>query len=395
MRINRYRTGPVRQSSRRRSGCLSLVILFGVLIGLVLSTWGRLGELFSVAETNQTESGLRAAQRAFDRGDLDTAVDLARQTWRDEPDNTAALILLVRALIYRSYSDYNHDLDRKSALQLTAAAFEVSPRNADVLASYAFALQANGDPLRASQYAQRALSHDSDHTLARVTLAMSYGGVGGYENALKESQRAVAQAGDYGVDVQRALAISYGDLGRYREAIRAIDVAISYNNKLALLHFERALYAILAGDTDIATTSYFNVLAFDAENIKARLRMCELSSLLRESERALQYCIEVTTRAPGWVDGWHQLGREYYLLGQFESARMALNRCTSLAIAQDIPILERPFECWFLQGQAAEILGDCESLRKVYAEFQQMAAAADLPQTWVYPPEGPTICLNN
>jgi tetratricopeptide (TPR) repeat protein len=395
MRIYRYHAAPVRRSSRRRSGCLSLVILLGVLIGFVLSTWGRLGELFNVVETNQAESGLRAAQRAFDRGDLDAAVDLARQTWREEAENTAALILLVRALIYRSYSDYNHDLDRKAALQLTSAAFERSPRDADILAAHAFALHANNDPIRAAQYAERALSYNPDHVLARVTLALAYGGVGGYENALKESQRAVALAGEYALDVQRALAISYSDLGRYREAIRAVDGAITYNNKLALLHFERALYGILAGDTDIATASYFSVLAFDPENVKARLRMCELSSLLRESDRALQYCTAVTTRAPGWVDGWHQLGREYYLLGQFESAQEALNRCTSLAVAQDIPILERPFECWYLQGQAAEILGDCEALLKVYGEFQQMAAAADLPQTWVYPPEGPTICLNS
>ena len=394
MRIHRYRTGPVRRSSRR-SGCLPLVIMLGVLIGFVLSTWGRLGELFNVAETNQSESGLRAAQRAFDRGDLDSTVDIARQTWRNEPDNTAALILLVRALVYRSYSDYDHDLDRKSALQLTTSALEQNPRDADVLTAHAFALHANDDPVRAAQYAERALHHDPDHTLARATLALAYGGVGGYENALKESQRAAAQAQDYMLDVQRALAISFSDLGRYREAIRAVDVALSYNNKLALLHFERALYAILAGDTDIATASYFRVLAFDSGNVKARLRMCELSSLLRESDRALHYCTDVIARAPGWVDGWHHLGREYYLLGQFDSAQAALNRCTSLAVAQNIPIVDRPFQCWYLQGQAAEILGDCQALLKVYGEFQQMAAAADLPQTWVYPPEGPTICLNS
>jgi len=115
--------------------------------------------------------------------------------------------------------------------------------------------------------------------------------------------------------------------------------------------------------------------------------------LLRESETALQYCNAVTRAAPGWVDGWYHLGREHYLRGDFTQAQSTLNRCTTLSIAQGIPITERNLDCWYLQGQSAEVRGDCDGLLKVYEEFTEMVAEADLPQTWTYPPEGPSICL--
>jgi hypothetical protein len=60
---------------------------------------------------------------------------------------------------------------------------------------------------------------------------------------------------------------------------------------------------------------------------------------------------------------------------------------------QNVPLEERRFECWYLQGQAAEILGDCPSLIATYNEYRAMAAAAQIAETWVYPPEGPASCV--
>jgi hypothetical protein len=120
--------------------------------------------------------------------------------------------------------------------------------------------------------------------------------------------------------------------------------------------------------------------------------MCELHSTLREHEQAVRLCSEVTTRAPDWADGWHRLGREYFLQGDFHAAQDALHHCSTLQTLQGVPLASRTFECWYLQGQAAELNGDCPALIATYAEFRLMALAGGLSQTWVYPPEGPPGC---
>ena len=194
------------------------------------------------------------------------------------------------------------------------------------------------------------------------------------------------------MDALRALAIAQSDLGDYTGASATLEQAITINAQIPSLYFERALYALQVGDANSATVAYYQVLAIRPENIKARLRLCELSSLLRESEQAIMYCSQVIERAPAYADGWYRLGREYFLVGDFEQARDTLHRCSSLQVMQDVPVSERRFECWYLQGQAAEILGDCDSLLATYREYQAMASESTVNGAWVYPPEGPPMC---
>jgi tetratricopeptide (TPR) repeat protein len=331
------------------------------------------------------------------RGDLDSAIDQARDMLAANPDDADAVVLLAWTLIYRSYSDYDRAIDRFSALELTTDAVGRSPDHYDLLAIHAFALQAADHPVEAARVARQVLEYRSDDVLAQVALALSYGGVGGFEVALRESQRAVeiaqASGSPWLMDAHRALAISYSDLGSYADAIQASERAISLNTRLLPLYFERALYALQIGDADAATVAYFKILAHDPDNVKVHLRLCELSSMLREREAAIDYCTEVIKLAPEWADGWYQLGREYFLQGNFQAAQQHFNWCSTLQVMQNVPVSDRRFECWYLQGQAAEILGDCDSLVTIYNEFRSMTADAAIQQTWTYPPEGPPGCV--
>ncbi len=393
MRVERNRSRlTFRKQRRRRGGCLSLTVLLGVLASIAAFSWSIFGSALRTAAPGAARSGqIAGAQQAFDRGDLDTAIRLARQLLIETPNHADALALLTRALIYRSYSDYNHAADRQSAVQITAEAVAFDPSDPRLQAAQAYALQAAGQPVTAAEIARRVLQSQPDNGMARLALALAYGSVGSFESALRETQRALEQP-EWALDGLRALAISYSDLGDYRSAVQAVERALALHNRLLPLYFERALYALQLGDADAATAAYFQVLAYDPANIKARLRLCELSSLLREREAALDYCGQVTERAPDWADGWYQLGREYFLQGDFRAAQAALHRCSSLQVMQNVPVSERRFECWYLQGQAAEILGDCPSLLATYNEFRAMAADAAVRQTWVYPPEGPPGC---
>ncbi|MEO1288733.1 MAG: hypothetical protein AAFV93_13275, partial [Chloroflexota bacterium] len=248
----------------------------------------------------------------------------------------------------------------------------------------------------AQRVALRVIRNDDQQLAARVALSLSYASQGIFEAALRDALRAVELANqsapDWRADAYRALAIAYSDLGRYDDAAEAVETAITHNRRLLALHFERALYAQQVGQMDTATAYYFNVIAFDEDNSKARFRLCELSSQLGERDAAIDWCTQVTDLAPGWSEGWYWLGREYYLNGDWRNTQIALNRCTTLQVAQAIPIEDRRFECWYIQGQAAEVLVDCPSLLALYGQYQEMARTAELTQRWTYPNDMPTIC---
>jgi tetratricopeptide (TPR) repeat protein len=393
MRIQRNQSRlSFRKQRRRRSGCLSLAVLIGLLVGAVMLSWNWIGQRLHINAAQQSSEGMLAdADAAFSRGDLNNAINIARQVLESKPNQPDAVALLVRALVYRSYADYDHAVDRHSALEVTSESLANDPDNPILLAVRAYALQADGQSAEAARIAQQVLDKNDSDGLARVSLALAYGGAGSFEVALRESMQA-AQNPDWQLDAQRALAISYSDLGDYKSAITAVERALKLNNRLIPLYFERALYAMQIGDADSATAAYFQVLTYDPDNVKARLRLCELSSLLREHDQAINYCEQVTQRAPSWADGWYQLGLEHFLQGDFKTAQEALHRCSSLQVMQDVPIKDRKFQCWYLQGQAAEIVGDCPSLLTTYNEFRSMAADSDVQQTWTYPPEGPPGC---
>lgn len=398
MRIHRDQPNLTFRKRQRRSGCLPYVLLLGLVVSLFGVSRDWFTQLFNNNDASVLSGDLRRAADAFAEGNLDETIALASGVYDANPDDITALTLLVRALIYRSYVDYDYASDRLTALQLTRTMMSrvLFSRNADVLAIHAFALQANGRSDEAERIAITALELNPEQIVARIALSLAYGQQGLFEAAFREAQEALRLAETtepaLRLDALRVLAISYSDLGKYDEALNVVNRAIQLNRRLIPLYYEHALYASQLGDNDTATASYFQVIAFDNENAKTRLRLCELFSSLRETDLAMRYCNESTDLAPSWSDAWYQLGREFFLQGQYASAQEALNRCTSLQVAQDIPIEERRFECWYLQGQAAEVRGDCPALLAIYSEFREMAVRADLPQTWTYPPEGPPGC---
>lgn len=393
MRIDRSRSH-LSFRKRRRTRLLPLTLGFGLIVGVLAVSWYWIGERW--LQRNPTEPSIdvqfQNAVRAFSSGDLDAAIDYAQMVWGNNPTYGDALTLLARALIYRSYEDYNRASDRQTALALTTEAYARMATDTDVIAIHAFTLQANGRTTEADRVLERALMLNPNHVLARTTRSLTYGAHGVHEQARREAITILNITRD--MDAYRALAFSLSDLGRPNEAIQAIDQALVDNDKLLALLFEKAMFSIQAGYFDTATATYFRILAFDPPNVKARLRMCELSSILREAETALDYCRQVTDFAPTWADGWYRLGREHYLQGEFVPAQEALHRCAMLQSLQNVPIPDRILDCWILQGEVAELLGDCQMLLKAYDEYQQMTRTYRLNQTWVYPPEGPAICLN-
>ncbi len=400
MRIQRQRYQRLPSRRRGSQGCLPFSFLLGLLTAGLLFSWGWISQTLWPDEAQNVSRDLSPAQDALNEGNLPRAIDAARSIYESDKSRLDALTLLVRLLVYHSYDDYNTDDDRAFALQLTTTALRENASDPTLLALHAFALQVNNRSLEAYRTAERALLIKPTPLLAQIVTGLAYGGIGSYDRALRE-QEAVApvinttDGVNWQLDFLRALAIAYSDLGRYDEALQTIDTAIQLNPRLNVLYFERALYAQQIGDTSTATDSYFEILGRHPNNVKARLRLCETASTTRDRDMALRYCTEVTERAPTWAEGWYKLGREHFLDGDYPAAQDALNRCSTLQVMQGVPVEERRFECWYLQGQAAEINGDCPALLAIYHEFQTMTAEHPIEQTWVYPPEGPAICTGN
>ena len=397
MQISRNKKRLFSRRSRRASGCLPLFVLISVAVTVVALGRNWIGQWISFNQSRNLQVNFRTANSAFENGDLTASIEYASQLLEENPANEKAILLLVRALIYRSYSEYNTASDRQQALELSGQGLVSFPNSLDMQAVRAYALQANGRADEAGRIALRVIERYPEHIMARIVLSLSYGSRGIFEASLREAKVAVElseQYRQYQMESYRVLAIAHSDLGEYESAIINISRAIEFNRRLIPLHFERALYANQIGNTDQATVSYFQILAFDETNVKVRFRLCELSSNLQERNTAIRYCGEVTQFAPRWSDGWYQLGREFFLNGDFVNAQASFNQCTTLQVSQDVPIPNRRFECWYLQGQSAEIRGDCYALLTTYHEFLEMADVADIPQTWTYPPEGPPICAD-
>ena len=213
---------------------------------------------------------------------------------------------MIRALIYRSYSEYNREGDRELALEISRSGLERSPRSLNMQAVHGYALQANGQADEAGRMAVRIIERSPEHVLARIVLTLSYGTQAIFEAALREAELSVELAeaqGRYRLESYRALAIAYGDLGDYQRAISALERAIGINSKLIPLHLETALYALQISDFDQATVSYYKIMSLDENNIKVRIRLCELGNRLQERQSALRYCREVTELAPTMVRG--------------------------------------------------------------------------------------------
>lgn len=397
MRITRNKSSLFTRRARRGRGCLPLLVLISVAVAVVALGRNWIGQWLNLNRLQNTEISLQSAQSAFDSGDLSTAIDYASQLIERNPSDEVALRLLIRTLIYQSYTEYNRVADRERALAFSRDGISRFPGSLDMQAMRAYALQVIGRPEEANRMALRIIDRSPEHVLARIVLSLSYGSQGIFEAALREGNVAVELATQYSqfqMESYRTRAFAYANVTQYESAILDIDRAITLNRKLIPLHFERASYAIQLGDTDQATVSYFQIMAFDDANVKVRLRMCELSSSLQELDSAIRYCGEVTQNAPEWADGWYQLGREFFLKGDFVNALASFNQCSTLQVQQQTPITERELECWYLQGQSAEILGNCDALLRIYHEFLEMADRGNLPQTWTYPPEGPPICAD-
>ena len=74
-----------------------------------------IGQWLNLQRAQRVAVNLPAAQSAFQEGDLGSAIEYAQQALNNEPLDPLAYELLIRALIYRSYSEIGREFDSRAS----------------------------------------------------------------------------------------------------------------------------------------------------------------------------------------------------------------------------------------------------------------------------------------
>nr|MCU0465456.1 hypothetical protein [Anaerolineae bacterium] len=133
------RRGYGTRSRRSRPWRLPFAVVQGVMAGVLVWALGWVGSVLTPAPVKPIEAELEAARRAFDSGNLNEAIAAAERAFAARPDWPPAALEMVRALVYRSYVDYDDLPDRRRALELSGAVLEAHPDDPNALAARAFA----------------------------------------------------------------------------------------------------------------------------------------------------------------------------------------------------------------------------------------------------------------
>ena len=211
---------------------------------------------------------------------------------------------------------------------------------------------------------------------------------------MRESQRAVKTAtADSAIDALRALAITYSDTGSYDEAIRTVEQAIAAQRQSGHAVFRAGAVRAANRRYRLGDSRLFRSAdprRQQRQGAAAAVRTFQPDARARSGDPILSGSDGARAKLVGrLVSAGHGI---FSCRAISKQAQDDLHRCSTLQVLQNVPIPERRFECWYIQGQAAEIRGDCPSLIATYNEFRAMAADDQIEQSWTYPPEGPPGC---
>lgn len=171
MRISRNQSHQFTRRSRRGRGCLPFLILVGVAVTVIAMGRNWIGQWINLNHPQNTQINLQSAQSAFNNGDLATSIDYASQLLAETPTHEQAIHLLVRSLIYQSYSEYGGVESQQQALDISRQGLASHPRSLDMQAIRAYALQANDQSDEAGRMALRIIDRSPEHIMARIVLS--------------------------------------------------------------------------------------------------------------------------------------------------------------------------------------------------------------------------------
>ncbi len=272
----------------------------------------------------------KAADLAYWRGDLDTAITNYRQAVKQQPQNVDLLYELARMLIYHSYADRRYGSDIDEAVAFSQQAIDAAPNNGRAFTINCFALLTTGtkteDAVRSCIHAIDLNPNDSE---AHAYLSASYFELLRFDTSLQEATKAV-QLNDKSIDAHSNLGLVLRYKGRNDAALEEYKKAAAINPRLEFPYFNLAYFAIGTNNYDIA-----NAISLDN----------------------------------GYTTAWKWLGQVLYTRRDYEDAITDFDTCAKQELSNQILPDDRLTECWFLDGLAHYLLGECDKAMPIFNDL--------------------------
>lgn len=370
MKIRRDYSQPFfRQPKRHRLRNLLIVCALGMLLGLTL--WWQGEALLNMAlnlslspptaTPSPNERALRAA-RLMQAGDFAAAEPLLAKAVAERPAHIGYLYEYGRVLL---------ELGRaEEAAALGDAIIDIDARDARGFSLKAAGLTWAGQAAEAIPIALAGLEAAPGFTPLYAVLSRAYIDEQRWTDGLEASERGLSLDAD-DADVMRAYAYALQSVGAYEDAVSYLQRALELRPSYLPLHFELAGLYLARNENQSAIDLYDRILALDARNSRALLRLCLAYRKVGEFSRALGFCEDAAAEDPSDAEAQFQLGLLYYRERQFERSRDAFDACVTV----DAGLYD--LSCRYRLALSYYYLGDCTLGWSLLRDSLEVARALD------------------
>ncbi|MCC9043206.1 tetratricopeptide repeat protein [Myroides sp. M-43] len=128
------------------------------------------------------------------------------------------------------------------------------------------------------------------------------------------------------VFIQRANV--YSKKGRHEEAIISLQKALTLTEDLADVYSLLGMEYLMLDQIDLAKDNFILCLEHDDEDQSALYNVVYCFDFLSENEEAIEFLNKFIDKSPYSEIAWHQLGRQYFIIKNYEKAEWAFDYAT-------------------------------------------------------------------
>lgn len=271
------------------------------------------------AMRGQAQMGM--AQACLMTGQVDQAMQWARQAAQDESVLVPATVLLSRALRQKGLAD--------QAQACCEAALQRAPASVELMSALALAQRASGKQDQAQATYQHAITlAPGDHSLHH-----NLGNILQVKGDLAGAQACYRQA--LALQPGHALALfELANLARRQgalfEACQGYRLALKSDPKFAAAWRALAQCEAQSGDADQAIHAYAQLMALQADDAASCFALAQLAAQ-RDPQMAIDALEKGLKLQPGQVDGWLQLAKLAFDDGRYARSMQAATQAVALA----------------------------------------------------------------
>lgn len=214
----------------------------------------------------------------------------------------------------------------------------------------------------ALQYFNAALEAEEDERLVCRGMGLAHMGLSQYEEAIAYLEKALSLGDgslqDIDYDMNYYLATAYFRNGQPQDAIQSYDAILALRPKEVEAYYLRGYVKLCNGDYESAKEDFDRTITLDAENYD---RLIQIYAALVDNgyrEVGKEYLQQVIADKEKSVSNY-DLGRIYYYLEDYESAK---NYLSQVKILSD-------YEASLYLGRTYEALGDYNYASSIYNDY--------------------------